>query len=209
MNLATRRTLSYYESNADAYVRASVTATMLPHGARFAARLAPGARVLDLGSGSGRDLAMLRELGLDPVGLDLSFGLATRARELSGFPVAVADMRALPFRSESFGGIWASASLLHLGREEVGGALEGCRRVLKAGGLLFASLKIGSGEQVERDRTFTLYEAPEWQRVLRDAGFRPISSFAESAHRIRGNHGLSRTDTPGDVRWLATLAELG
>jgi SAM-dependent methyltransferase len=57
--------------------------------------------VLDAGCGAGRHLGVLRECGCRAVGLDLSAHLLGQAI-LSG-PVVRADLRAPPFRAESFG----------------------------------------------------------------------------------------------------------
>ncbi|HIP97012.1 MAG TPA: class I SAM-dependent methyltransferase, partial [Anaerolineae bacterium] len=48
--------------------------------ARFAERLWPGAHVLDLGCGPGRDVAYLQELGFRAVGVDLSAGMLAEGR---------------------------------------------------------------------------------------------------------------------------------
>ncbi|MCS6964995.1 MAG: methyltransferase domain-containing protein [Thermoflexus sp.] len=59
----------------------------------------PGGRVLEIGPGPGHLLQAMVERGLCPVGLDLSFAMARRARRRTGFAVPVAQGRAqaLPF----------------------------------------------------------------------------------------------------------------
>src|SRR5207244_6829176 len=62
--------------------------------------------VLDLACGMGRHLAILKEAGYRAVGCDLSFTLLrTGFEEYGAMPIARADMRSLPFRSASFGGL--------------------------------------------------------------------------------------------------------
>ena len=92
--------------------------------ARFAGRLGPGARVLDVGCGPGRDAAWLAEQGYDAGGVDLSIRMLRQgqARGVTA-PLIQADMRHLPFRRGSFQGLWACASLLHLPKEQAGDAL--------------------------------------------------------------------------------------
>jgi SAM-dependent methyltransferase len=61
--------------------------------------LAPGMRVVDVGCGPGRHVAALSALGLDVVGVDISFEFL---RLVSGGPVVRADARHLPVAPGSF-----------------------------------------------------------------------------------------------------------
>src|SRR5437762_2413116 len=62
--------------------------------------------VLDLACGMGRHMAELQALGYSPIGCDLSWILLRTGRTENGTtPVARADMRNLPFCSDSFGGL--------------------------------------------------------------------------------------------------------
>ncbi len=64
--------------------------------------LPANARCLDLCCGFGRHVAVLNELGLDTIGIDLSLDLLREApREVQG-RLFQADMRVLPFDTESF-----------------------------------------------------------------------------------------------------------
>ena len=49
-------------------------------------------------------------------------------------------MRTLPFADGAFDGLWSSASLLHLAREDVPATLEEFGRVLVPDGALFVSV---------------------------------------------------------------------
>jgi len=88
------------------------------------------APVLDLGCGEGRLCRLLRDLGIDVVGLDRS---PTMLSAVSG-PGVLGDATALPFRDASFGAVAALYMLYHLPRPEL--ALVESRRVLRRGGLL-------------------------------------------------------------------------
>jgi len=62
--------------------------------------------ILDLACGTGRHLVELNEMGYAAIGCDLSFTLLrTGIDEHGSLPVARADMRALPFGDDSFGGL--------------------------------------------------------------------------------------------------------
>jgi ubiquinone/menaquinone biosynthesis C-methylase UbiE len=91
------------------------------------------ARVLDVGTGTGRISIPLLERGVDLVGCDLSAGMLRRLQEkFSGAHLARADAAWLPFPSGHFG-VVLTAHVLHLissWRE----ALHEFRRVLKPNG---------------------------------------------------------------------------
>ena len=63
----------------------------------LAVRLPPGALILDVGCGSGRDLRWLRHRGFRAIGLERSPGLASLARENGRCPVLEADFSVFDF----------------------------------------------------------------------------------------------------------------
>lgn len=164
----------------------------------FSARISLGT-VLDLGCGAGYDLDAFRSRGHSAFGLDYAEPLAKIARVKSHCPVLVADMRAVPFQSGVFDGVWASASLLHLPRHDLPVALGEIRRVLKPGGLLFASVKAGRGSRRGEDgRTFTLYRRNSWEASLASQGFGSI--------RTANNEGTTNTPVRDPQEWITSVA---
>ena len=141
----------------------------------FAQRLVPGALVLDLGCGPGRDTVLLRERGLNVIGMDLSMGMLREARQRVGDGFACADMRRIPLPDACLVGVWLNAALLHLVRAEVPRTLRGIRRVMRAGGTLFVTVKQGDGEAWEtapyHPRFFTYFQTRELVQLLAEAGF--------------------------------------
>lgn len=97
---------------------------------------APGTRVLDLACGAGRHLEPLEAAGLRPVGLDLSRPLLDRAADGGGRHLVRGDMRRLPFRAGSFGGVvqFFTSFGYFDSREEDRRVLGEVRRVLRPGG---------------------------------------------------------------------------
>jgi SAM-dependent methyltransferase len=171
----TQSTRAFYERHAAEYAAATLRAPMERFIKRFSQGLPPSARVADLGCGGGRDLRLLRERGLDPIGLDSAEGLAVLARQYSGASVVVGDLRSLPFGANVFDGIWASASLLHLRRAHMSAALTEIFRVMRAGGVFFGSVKSGKGETQDADgRWFTYYDVQEWTELLGQAGLQDV-----------------------------------
>ncbi len=193
-------TAAYYDAFGEQYAAQTMQIDVSNHIARFARMLPPRARVLDAGCGAGRDLVALAAAGLDPVGLDISPPLVRIAERTSGLPVTLGDLRAPPFADESFRGIWAMASLLHLERSEVTTTLRTLRRLLIPGGILFASVKRGRGRTRDDGRRwFTLHEESGWTRHLKEAGFATTEILMESP---------DDRDAVGTVRpgWISSLS---
>lgn len=143
---------------------------------RFASSLPAGALVLDLGAGPGVDSAELRRRGFEAISVDLSLGMLRSGVGEFAAPRVQSDLRCLPFPSRSVGGVWASASLLHLSKAEASLALREIRRVLRSSGILYLSLKRGAGAEWEserygRPRWFQYWSGPELDAALRAAGF--------------------------------------
>ena len=169
----------------------------------FASSLDSGASVVDLGCGGGRDLRALRLRKFSVTGVDWAISIAAIARDYSGCRTVVGDLRDLPFKDSAFDGAWASASLLHLRREEVARALVEARRVLKPGGVLFASVKEGTGEQQDREgRCFTFFKRAEWTDLLATNGF--VAQKTSITGGLTGPS-LDRTDGASGL-WITSFA---
>ena len=147
---------------------------------RFAAHLERGALVLDIGAGPGTDSAQLRTRGLRVISLDLSFGMLAAGSKLLPGPRVQADMLRLPFGRVA-DGLWLNASLLHIPRALVPAALCELRRVLRAGGIVYVSVKHGVRDAWDEERYgpahprwFTYWEPGPFDRALDEAGFECI-----------------------------------
>jgi demethylmenaquinone methyltransferase / 2-methoxy-6-polyprenyl-1,4-benzoquinol methylase len=93
-------------------------------------RLVPGSRVLDLASGTGDLCLDLRRAGLEPISMDLSFGMLSNDR--SGAPRAQADILRLPVPDGSVDGIICGFALRNLVDLDV--FFRECARAIKPGG---------------------------------------------------------------------------
>lgn len=160
--------------------------------ARFTAHLAPGARVLDLGCGPGQDTAWLAEQGYAATGVDLSAGMLREAQRLGvTAPLVQADLRYLPFRSGSYRGIWACASLLHLPKAQAEAAVCEMARVIHPGHI-YVAVKRGQGEAWVEDecrgrRFFAYYDPEDLRALVTGAGCTVLSLWEteDSAGRSR------------------------
>jgi len=89
-------------------------------------------RVLEIGTGAGRDALALVQAGLNVIGVDVSSGHAARAAS-RGLTVAVGSARALPFAAGSIGALWSMSTLMHLPAVAIDGAMREIARVLAPG----------------------------------------------------------------------------
>jgi SAM-dependent methyltransferase len=153
---ADAETLNFYGQEAERYCE--VTGLAPSAGlARFLARLEPGASILELGCGSGRDtLEMLRQ-GYDVTPTDGSPEMAVQAENRLQHPVLVLEFSEIGGEAR-FDAVWACACLLHIPLGSLANVLSRIYGVLNSGGILFASFKEGHGEG--RDRLGRYYNYP-------------------------------------------------
>ena len=163
------RTLAFYASEAETYV-AKGWDGLNPDLTVFLNRLKPGARVLELGCGSGRDAAAMLERGFDVDPTDGSPEMARQAEKRIGRPVRVMRFDALNANAD-YDAVWASASLLHVPRQALVGVLARIHRALRPGGQHFASYKGGTREGRDEFGRFFNYPSADYLRAIyRSAG---------------------------------------
>jgi len=199
-----RQTVAAYDAAAAAYQEHWRNHRPVDAVRAFAARAGRGARVLDVASGPGVDLRLLRDAGLAVVAGDLSHEAVRVARTL--FPkgaLARWDFRRLPFADDTFEGLWAPAALQHVPRAAVRRVLAEWRRVQRRGPV-FVSLRAGAGDLDEVDDPpagsvyATTVSADELKALLRDAGYTDVEVEARPDPFERP-----------DVTWLYGTGQLG
>ena len=170
------RTIRAYEADSDAFVDKYETESIA---ARYWDDLHPkfpGDRVLDVGCGPGPDTATFSDHDYDVVGFDLTRAFLERATETVDAPFVRGDMRTLPFQSNAFDAIWASASLLHVPRTDVPRTLSELHRVLDAPGTLVATLKRQDTDRhTDDDRHFERYTPDDLRALADDADYDTVT----------------------------------
>lgn len=143
----------YYREQALAYSEATLGVDMSVVYGRFLGYLPKPAKILDAGSGSGRDTLAFMNLGYDVDAFDASPELCALSAKLTGMPTRV--QRFQDFESEPlYDGIWACASLLHVQTDELQDVFRRLIRGLKQGGALYNSFKHGIEERCSEDGRF-------------------------------------------------------
>ncbi len=149
-------TLQFYRDNARSYADwAKAPSTRL---VRFMALLPSGGSVLELGCGAGNHSAEMLAAGFAVRPTDGSPEMAEVASKRLGRPVETLLFDQLDEQA-AYDGVWASACLLHVPREELTGILGRIHRALKPSGLFYASFK--TGEPDGRDKLGRYYNYPE------------------------------------------------
>lgn len=155
-------TLAWYDAQAAAYAVRRSGGTR-PELAAFLARLAPGARVLELGCGGGQDAAAMLAAGFDVDATDGSAALAAEAERRLGRPVRVMRFDQLG-AVRAYDAVWAAACLLHVPCAALPDVLGRIWRALKPGGVHAASFKASGREG--RDRLGRLYNQVTAEALL-------------------------------------------
>jgi SAM-dependent methyltransferase len=110
----------------------------------FRARLAPGARLLEIGAGTGQDSAWFRAEGMRVVAVDLSPAMVSHCRA-KGLEAYERDFLGLGFPERSFDAVYAMNCLLHVPDRDLPAVLAAIRSVLRPGGLFFLGVYGGTG----------------------------------------------------------------
>ncbi len=148
----------------------------------IAEKLRPGATILDIGCGSGRDLLCFKQRGFEVVGFERSPGLANLARKNVGCEVIEGDFETYDFSRLSVDAIILVGALVHLPHNKVPEVLNSINRALKDHGIIFLSLKKGAGNTSDsHGRVFYLWNDEELRDLFRDLALDVIDFFQQSS----------------------------
>jgi cyclopropane fatty-acyl-phospholipid synthase-like methyltransferase len=139
--------------------------------------LPAGGSILELGCGAGNHSAEMLSRGFAVRATDGSPEMAEVASRRLNHPVEAMLFDQLEVR-EAYDGVWASACLLHVPRDQLAGILARIHRALKADGLFYASYKVGHGDGRDSLGRYYNYPTPEWlEATYATAGaWTPITS---------------------------------
>ncbi len=168
----------------------------------FESAFAPGARVLDVGCGMGRDLAVLLDMGFDACGVEPHDAMRARAIERHPRLAGRIATAALPALGQPFGGgfdgIVCSAVLMHLSDDALPASFAALAAVLRPQARLLMAVPemrpalLAEGRDPD-GRQFANHAPERVRQLLADLGF-----------------ALRRLDdlvTTADTRWRVMLFE--
>lgn len=143
MDTDTDKTLSYYDTNANSFIKGTVNADLSQTQNLFLSKLKKPAHILDFGCGSGRDTKYFLSQGCQVDAIDGSAVLCASASRYTGIQVKnilFQDLTAV----DRYDGIWACSSILHLPPDELKVVMCKMITALKADGIIYASFKYGT-----------------------------------------------------------------
>lgn len=192
-------TARYYRENAKTYADRTRNLDLSILRDAFLRALPAGASILDAGCGSGRDARAFLDLGYEVTAYDREGEMAREASAFLGRPVLVSTHQTIPW-THAFDGVWASASLVHEGLEDLPRSLDRLALALKVQGVLFASFRLirpdgPFTETVPDGRYYQNMTVTMLRAVLADTpGLRPFAAW------VRPD-----AERP-DVRWVCGMA---
>ena len=172
-------TLNSYESTTEEY--ATHTASLHPHlyAQKFMKMLPPSSKIIDIGCGPGRDAKIFQQQGLKVTGIDFSPKMIAMAK--LNTPQAefhVMDIEKLNFPKNTFDGVWASASFLHIPKKNMPYVLNTIHSFLKPERIFYLSVKKGTNEILTQDERYgnqqkfwAFFEEQELAKLLQEAQF--------------------------------------
>ena len=132
-----------------------------------------GKKILDLGSGPGNISLIFKNKGFNPLCVDFSSEMIKLCEE-KGLDAVKSNIEELDIQ-DSFGGIWANASLLHVPKIKLSKVLSKISNLLLPEGVFFIGMKEGDFEGFEfrehypeTKRYFSYYEKEELESILKE-----------------------------------------
>jgi SAM-dependent methyltransferase len=201
-----RDTIRSYDATAAEYAAeaAAMPAWVATEIDAFVTGLGGSGRVLEIGSGGGRDALALEQRGVRVRRTDVSQGFVDLLRE-RGFAAdlldPLSDDLADPQHPDApYDGVWACACLIHVARTDFGTVLGRLAGATRADGRLHASVREGDGEdisthgssEVPRRYVETCWREPALRSAVTGAGW-----IVDEIRRCTGRP---------DDRWLTVRA---
>ena len=156
----------YYNKNASDMIENTLNLDLQPIYERFEVYLKPGAKVLDVGFGSGRDSLHFDAMNYEVVSIDFAEEVYYRGKNLLNTEVLLVDVRDIKYKNE-FEGIWASAVFFHFHEQEIIDVLKRCHLALKDKGVIYLSFKYGEEALFRHGRYFNDFTETKFTDLMK------------------------------------------
>lgn len=187
-------TINYYDKNAEQFVSGTVTADMCGILEKFLKYVSKNGKVLDVGCGSGRDSEYFLNNGYEVDAIDASYEMCRVTSKKIGKKVDCIRFEDIEYKKE-YDGIWACASLLHLGKALQEGVWIKLNDALKLGGAIYASYKLGSFDAYRNGRHYSDYQEDEISALIKKCGLHVAEIWISNDVRL-GN----------ETKWINVIA---
>lgn len=148
------KTINYYNKHAKSFIQTTKSADFTNIQNKFLSYLPPEASILDFGCGSGRDTKYFLKQNYKVTAIDGSEAICKEASKYIG--IKVKQMLFEQFDDQdSYDGIWACASILHLTKKDLLSVFHKMNKALKENGVIYTSFKYGKFEGERNGRYFT------------------------------------------------------
>ena len=160
-------TLNYYESEYGTFISETIEADTKDLRNRFLKNVPDGGTILDLGCGSGRDTKAFLDAGCRVNATDGSAEICREASVFTGIDVRCLDFFDIP-DNESYDGIWACASVLHVEKSRIPDLIRKLYKNLNRNGVLYLSFKYGEHNGIRDGRHFTDLNETEFRKLMEE-----------------------------------------
>lgn len=190
-----RKTLMYYDNNADSFIQETRGVDFSKIQNLFLSKLEKDSLILDFGCGSGRDTKYFLDKGYFVEAIDGSIEICRAASQYTSITVKQMLFQELD-EHEKYDGIWACSSILHLTANELKDVLKKMCCALKSNGIAYVSFKYGTFEGERNGRYFLDMTEVSFANVMAEVG-----GFDIEERWITGDVRPGR----GDERWLNVI----
>lgn len=186
------QTIDYYNLNAESFIENTQNVDMHMAQDKFLHLLNEGAAILDFGCGSGRDTKYFLDKGCRVTATDGSAELCRWASAFTGIEVKEMLFGELN-EIDTYDGIWACSSILHLPKNELLLVIRKMCDALKSTGVIYTSFKYSDFEGVRNGRYFTDFTEDSFRKFIAE-----IPELTIEEYWITGDVRPGR----GDEKWL-------
>lgn len=158
-------TLEYYNNNAKLYCEQTLVGNLQENYNKFLKYLSQGDYILDYGCGSGRDSKYFMEKGYKVKSIDGSIEMCRLASKYINQEVNCMKFEDLN-DIDTYDGIWACSSILHIEKENLPNTLIKMIKALKDNGIIYTSFKIGTGYEIKEGKYYNYLTKNEMVEIL-------------------------------------------